>query len=312
MMNHFMDLLALEKSSANNKDLSVSRLWPTENKFWKEMSGKNIFSKEQYKYSTAELDNQSELFKHLKEYVYRTSDRHSYDPKFFEGSRLLNAKKAGEILNFSSNEIRSKMGSSHGVRHQAAPGCIEITKIEAVKNDPLWKNYHERREKVRVNLLQKKITEPLTDVDWAAQSDSDSLPSIDEKVGECWVFHGTTPKNIELIKQEGFKCRVNRPDGFFDLFRYLISGYGALGAGTYCSDEFGKVFGYTPCSKCGRYCECVQEGEYQEGQFLICRAVLGKPYVTDRKETRHNVCPPKGYDSTVGNFDVNEILIPKC
>ena len=315
-----LEILALENTSTEQERLLGSRFWPKQNKPWKSIKGINKYTNNPYQYEICELEKTDKLFEHLKEYVYRTSDVNSYSPMVAEGSRLAKAKQK---VKFIFKEVESNARKlDGGPKHTASLGCIEITKIEAIKNNKLWESYQAERSELKQKLKQQGVDEPLAGVPWHSQSDCDSLPILDEKIGECWIFNGTTLDAIESIKEEGFKCREKKSDDFISSLRFWWGGYGALGLGFYSSDMFAKSgIVYTQCSKCKEpYCECNREGEYEERQFFICRAILGKVFVTDKKDNLYNTQPPPGYDSIIGAnnkvissslFDANEILVPR-
>jgi hypothetical protein len=100
---------------------------------------------------------------------------------------------------------------------------------------------------------------------------------LDRNANEFYLFHGTKPDVIDIVKKDGFDERVGRVNGMF-------------GAGVYFAENASKSNQYIPCSQCGKgsiltkdQCECKETSE-KSCQMLLCRVVLGDVHVALKYE----------------------------
>jgi hypothetical protein len=176
------------------------------------------------------------------------------------------------------------------------------------KNVELWQKFLETKREIRTQIPTG--TKPLDQIVWH------SIASVlDEKAGECWLFHGTN--HAKSIIQNGFTTKFAQNERF--------SGYGALGKGIYLTDLFSKAAIYINCSECkNNHCTCPPPKKSQK-VALLCRVTLGRvkvvPSNSFRSEYRRKEAPPPGFhsiwapdkafDLLESGFDANEFCVPE-
>ena len=87
------------------------------------------------------------------------------------------------------------------------------------KNVELWQKYLKTKSDIRTQIPTG--TKPLDQIEWHSMGSV-----LDEKAGECWLFHGTN--HAKSIIQNGFTTKFAQNERF--------SGFGALGKGIYLTE----------------------------------------------------------------------------
>jgi len=113
---------------------------------------------------------------------------------------------------------------------------------------------------------------------------------INGLINECYLFHGSSRKNVEHILQNGFIIKkVEDPSQVG----------GALGNGIYTTDNCCKALNYAPCSGCSKRATCVGCGQDPTFCIIVSRVLLGRSQII-HKINRQISKPDPGFDSVVG------------
>ena len=193
----------------------------------------------------------------INDWVHATSSKISYQSSRFEVSRLL---KTLHTKSLRSVWEAIKCPPSHN----GEVDSITITGIKVFDNPSLWNRYQAARKRIANELGGSKVHQAAA-VAW--QQRLGALPVIDPVIAECLLFHGTRESVMQLITKNGFST-AHQSSG-------ILTGFGALGKGSYFSDTFSKAASYVVCTKCEEnHCKC----QNQPGTkvMLLCRVLLGR------------------------------------
>ena len=331
IINNYKEIFDNEKDKTST-DRSAN--WPLSNKFnhdpkWNDPN--DVTQK------VAHLEKNSQIFRFISDYIHLTSDNISYKSICLEMARLNKAINDKELLKILKNEtphLLPHLANTHLLPHITSlrippllptPGppshvgiaeSITIKYIMVVHNPKLWKIYQDEKNKF-ISLYQKIQYKNL--IKWHCVDDpaTNSIvnkfePFVEQKIGECWLFHGTSQSVVKSIIQNGFttKFAVNK----------FVTGYGALGKGAYFSDSFAKIAQYISCPKCNKnQCTCEVNSLNDCKTAIMSRVLLGRIFEDPYKKEVHSELPPKGFNSRYGpckklgfpkGFGSNEFCVP--
>jgi hypothetical protein len=105
--------------------------------------------------------------------------------------------------------ITSTLGQGRDQRVTQKYSKLEVLKVVRIENPVLWKRYCLTKDEIKIQgTVGKKIKVASWDK-WMQKS------VLDSDVNELYLFHGTKPEYIKLIKSQGFDERVCQLDGLF-------------------------------------------------------------------------------------------------
>jgi hypothetical protein len=247
-------------------------------------------------FQSAKLSRDSSVGRAICAYLTRCVGELSYTSQKREATRMEHAEwELHKSPTKDSLTAKQKAGLAFNLREGEADGPpppssgpIEVRKIKVLRNDALWRDYVATREALRKDLADED--DPLSKVSWSysyATGDGElpSIPLLDPAVGETLLFHGTSREIMKKIAAGGFKPDIGRNKGTEEK-----PNYGALGQGSYFSDNFAKVMTYTSCRHCFKYrCECSHgDGRRSKRLALLSRVLLG------HTKKLHGVLQPGG------------------
>ena len=217
---------------------------------------------------TSPLDSTGAVYKTIAMYIGAAALDAPYKTDRFEAARL---KTGGQI---TPKTVQQFLRPTLKVPEFNVTS-YRIRRILTIYNPKRWDTYVSMRAQYRVNLapgahaLMQRLNwaaAPSDPFGWGLQ-----FPVIDQELGECYLFHGTSKGTLPFITGGGFG-----PE--FCAYRAnFFSGYGALGQGSYLSDNLAKSATYAPCPACQKNgpCACVDaNGQPVERYALIARTIV--------------------------------------
>ncbi|MGH1342819.1 MAG: hypothetical protein ACRBN8_14755 [Nannocystales bacterium] len=214
-----------------------------------------------------------------------------------EPARMLRAGSWAEMLSSAAGEIWSggpgagghhntividrivPVGSStNGARYDAKKGSWEQTTIKA----SIQRGQQRRTQSTYSRVASSVGGEPTVARNlWSNATVRNAASAVGQRLGlrispnlnEVALFHGTGKDILKNIISGGFNRNFKQPT--------WMTGYGALGWGTYFSDNFAKCATYTQCPGChtAKKCNCHKKGapgQPKRRVILMCKVSLGR------------------------------------
>ncbi|HEY0784623.1 MAG TPA: hypothetical protein VGD62_02055 [Acidobacteriaceae bacterium] len=217
---------------------------------------------------TAPLDSGGAVYRTIAMYIGAAALDSPYKTDRFEAARL---KTGGQITPKTMQQfLRPTLKVP-----EFNVTSYRLKRILAVYNASRWNTYCNMRAEYRTNLAPGSHA-LMQRLNWAAPPSDPfgwgiQFPVIDQELGECYLFHGTNKGTLPFITGGGFgpEFCAYRANAF--------SGYGALGQGSYLSDNLAKSATYAPCPSCQKNgpCACVDaNGNAVERYALIARTIV--------------------------------------
>lgn len=188
------------------------------------------------------------------------------------------------------------------------PDKFVVKDVHRVMNDQVWREYTDRKNKIRERCGSSKPTVPdgaLT-MNHITEKRLSALPSLDSSVNEVWLFHGTTKEASTGIAENDFRLDFSG------------SNAGTLyGKGIYLAENASKSdeYGEGPKGPANKEMERGFEAPrpppgpppplVRESYILVCRSALGQVNYTDERQPDPDAlqksCLEGRYDSVLGD-----------
>lgn len=240
------------------------------------------------------LQRDSNLYKLLEKTIRCTSDSQSFTATPLEPARIKT------LLNNPNPLFALKQDWDNPPAYRGYINCIDIESITFIDNKKHWEIYTDKINKQ----FDPAFRSNLQDVVWT-QAQHNGLPVLNARIGEVWLYHGSSYENIKSIIENNFEpekyCR-----------REPLGGYGPLGRGTYFTDNFAKA---------ATYVNARSENSVEPRHILICRVVLGNIKIQKSKDRMANnnkglspqfqsIYAPSKLLVTDSKFRSNEFCLP--
>jgi hypothetical protein len=206
--------------------------------------------------------------------LHATSDTCTYVARALEPARLKALWEQPKAwLAFKSDWAAPPM-------HRGYINAVQAAQLTVVRNPAVWARYQTRKQA----LLERARAAPgsssdtmLAGVQWYGAQDN-GLPVLDARVGEVWLYHGTSRAHIDSILTDGFHPETFRR-------RETVRGFGPLGRGTYLTDNFAKAATYVNAMARAGASDVDDDSEAatESRHVLLCRVLLGRPLVCRAK-----------------------------
>eukprot|EP00162_Nutomonas_longa_P005497 comp16153_c0_seq1/m.25494 comp16153_c0_seq1/g.25494 ORF comp16153_c0_seq1/g.25494 comp16153_c0_seq1/m.25494 type:complete len:217 (+) comp16153_c0_seq1:1-651(+) len=151
---------------------------------------------------------------------------------------------------------------SHGLKHKG----FQVLKVERIQRPRHWFEYASKKNFIRSRLDVDREIPVKTTMEWMTYLDAD--------VNEVYLFHGTKPDFVEVIKKHGFEERV--------------ASNGLFGHGIYFAENSSKSDEYIVPDENG-FCF-----------IFMSRVVLGNAYIATQmhKDIKRPPCVKGHFDTT--------------
>jgi len=186
-----------------------------------------------------------------------------------------------------SGDYVRKMGTK--LLQQSMPEH-EVVKCCRVERSDLWNKYAIKREEIRKRAVKVEDIRPKT----ADDMDFSATTTLDHRVNECWLFHGTSEEAAQAIATSNF--RLPETPGLF-------------GKGAYFAEAAKKSHHY---AKKSAAVEVSMEGSPVGGchVMLLCRVTLGNMWKVDGTDRQaEELVRDPAFDSVLGESNFREFIV---
>ena len=227
--------------------------------------------------------HRGKVYREIKRFVEASSRASSYSSAAGEDARMkymesvTTAAWASEYQKAIAQRRLQEGAKGAGVRPPSS-SHVTVRDVVCIQTPHLWWRYAAARATLKRQY--RNTDHGRNNLHFATRTTPgieglQTLPVLDDEIGETMLFHVTSPDCIEKITKTGFKASFGRNYGTDAEPRFAM-----LGQGSYFSNEISKNLTYSTCFLCGDYecaCRSVETRRKLPRSTLLARVVLGNP-----------------------------------